>query len=193
MSDPITFAISTLALAVSVFTAWLTFFNRGNVNMTSPTMVILGYDTRGSKIGSEPKIMVRCLIFSTGERGRVIETLFVRLGHGASNELFPVWGYNADTTLVRGGGLWVGKTGVTAWHYFNASSNFRFQSGTYTLDVFARVHGLRHPKKLWSATLLLPPEFVMKQHDGSEAIWFDREPETGKLQPRLEKNVRGIF
>ncbi len=186
MSDIIAIALSTVALAVSIFTAWLTFFNRGSVRMTSPPMVAFGYDTRGSHDGFDPKIMIRCLIFSTGERGQVIETLFAQLHCNTTGELFPVWGVDADNKLVRGGGLWVGKTGVTAWHHFVASTNSQFQSGTYTLDVFARVHGLHHPTKLWSTMLSLPPECAPSRHDGSEQVWFDREPQTGQLQPRLE-------
>ena len=99
MSDPITLAISVLALAISIYTAWLTFFNRGKVDMTSPSMVVFGYDNRGSKEGFDPKIMVRCFVFTSGERGQVIETLFARLYSKTVNELFPIWGVNADDKL----------------------------------------------------------------------------------------------
>ena len=134
----------------------------------------------------DPKIMVRCFVFTSGERGQVIETLFARLYSKTVNELFPIWGVNADDKLVRGGGLWVGKTGVTAWHHFVAPTNFKFEPDTYTLDVFARVHGVRHPKKLWSTVLSFPPKCAMKRHDGSEQVWFNQNPETGQLQPQLE-------
>ncbi|OGN74470.1 MAG: hypothetical protein A2X25_06170 [Chloroflexi bacterium GWB2_49_20] len=186
MSDIITFTISIVALTMSLFTLWLTFFNRGKVRMTLPSMVVFGYDTRGSHNGFDPKIMVRSHIFSTGERGQIIEALFAQLHFSTSNEMFPVWGVDADNKLVRGGGLWVGKTGVTAWHHFVASTNFKFQPGSYTLEVFARVHGSRYPKKLSSTTLLIPLETSISRHDGSEQMWFDLEPQTGEFQPRLE-------
>lgn len=186
MSDIMTFTISMVALIISLFTLWLTFFNRGKVRMTLPSMVAFGYDARGAHNGFDPKIMVRCHIFSTGERGQVIEALWAQLYCQAKNEIFPVWGVNADNKLVRGGGLWVGKTGVTAWHHFVANTNFKFLPESYTLEVFARVHGYRHPQKLWSTTLLIPLKNSISQHDGSEQIWFDLEPKTGKFQPRLE-------
>jgi hypothetical protein len=186
MSDTFAIATSVLALAVSIVTAWLTFFYRGSVRITAPSMVVLSYDARGSRDGFDPKIMVRCLIFSTGERGRVIETLFARLRNDASDELFPVWGMDADSKLVRGGGLWVGKIGVAAWQHFVANTDFQFQPGTYTLEVFARVHGSNRPRKLWSTVLSLPQACAPSRHDGRDQVWFDREPQSGQLQPRLE-------
>lgn len=185
MSGVFAITTSVLALLVSVVTACITFY-RGSVRITAPSMVVLGYDERGSRDGFDPKVMVRCLVFSTGERGRVVETLYARLQNDTSDKVFPVWGVDADSKLVRGGGLWIGKTGVTAWHHFVATTDFQFQPGTYKLEVFARVHGSNHPKKLWSAVLSLPAECAPSRHDGREQVWFDREPQTGDLLPRLE-------
>ncbi len=186
-----TFAIvtSVVALAVSVTTAWLTFFHRATVQMTIPSMIVFSYDERGSRVGYDPKVMVRCLMFSTGERGCVIETLFARVRHGVSKQLFPIWGMDADNKLVRGGGLFVGKSGVVAWHHFVVSGDrvdFRFKPGTYELDVFARVHGSGRPVKLWSTVLSLPESCTPNQHDGREQVWFDQEVQSGEFCPRLE-------
>jgi hypothetical protein len=45
MVDPVSLAISTLSLAVSAVTAWLTLFRRGTVKMTQPTVIFFGPDT----------------------------------------------------------------------------------------------------------------------------------------------------
>ncbi len=101
--DIVTLVISILALLISGFTAWLTYFNRGKVYMTTPSMIVFAYDYRQQYTKFEPKIMIRSLIFSTGERGQVIEALYARLRYHTTEELFPVWGVNADNQLVRGG------------------------------------------------------------------------------------------
>jgi hypothetical protein len=48
--------LSVLALAVSVTSAWLTWFHRGSVRMTVPSMVVFGYDGRGDPSGLDPKV-----------------------------------------------------------------------------------------------------------------------------------------
>jgi hypothetical protein len=189
MMDSISLAVSALALAVSLATAWLTFFFRGVVRMTAPSMVVFAYDRRGSTDEYDAKVMVRSLLFSTGERGRVIEAMFAYVRCGAVEHIFPVWGYDADNKLVRGGGLFIGKTGVAAWHHFVAAGEgrgFCFGHGPYQIDVCARIHGLRSPVTLWSAVLSLPEEVTPTRHDGREQVWFDRNPATDELRPRLE-------
>jgi hypothetical protein len=194
MTDVIALATSVLALLVSVATAWLTYFHRGVVRMTAPSMVVFGYD-RNSPSEVLPKVMVRCLLFSTGERGRIVEALFLRLRHAASDHMFPVWGLNADDKLERGGGLLVGKAGVVAWHHFVAQddeSGFRFQPGRYELDVVARVHGRDRPVTLWSRGLSLAETISPTRHDGSEQVWFDRHPQSDEFSARLEKRPANI-
>jgi hypothetical protein len=130
MAEKFAVVISVLALAVSIVTAWLTFFYRGKVCMTSPSMIVFGYDSRSNSGVFDPKIMVRCLVFSTGERGHAIETLFLRLHYGEFEQAFSIWGINTER-VERGGGLFVGKSGVTAWHSFNISgdTDFKFNPG----------------------------------------------------------------
>jgi len=45
MADPISVAISILALSVSAVTAWLTLFRRGSVKMAQPTVIFFGPDS----------------------------------------------------------------------------------------------------------------------------------------------------
>ena len=187
MATTFAIAISILALSVSVFNLWLTWFHRGTIRMTVPSMVVFAYDRRGEPGRVDPKVMVRTLLFTTGAQGHAIETLFLRLRHDGSERVFPVWGLATDK-LDAGGGLFVGKTGVTAWHHFVASEAaraFQFKPGHYELDICVRVDGRSRSAKLWTAAVSLPDTASMSCHDGSEQVWFDRNPESGDFQPRI--------
>ncbi len=185
MVETIALVTSALALAVSITTAWLAFFHRGKVQMSVPSMVAFGYDASGQG-GFDPKIMVRCLLFSTGERGHVIEMAFARLEKDGSILALNTWGIQEEK-LQRGGGLFVGKHGVTAWHHFVATGNTRFQfgAGKYGVQVLARVHGFAAPVLLWSTSLVIPDSVVPSRHDGGDQVWFDLNPDTGRFEPRL--------
>jgi hypothetical protein len=192
MAETIAIATAVLALAVSIVTAWLTYFHRGAIRMAEPSMVVFAYDAAGSRPGFVPKVMVRCLLFSTGERGRVIEALFARTRIAGSEYTLPVWGMDADSKLVRGGGLLVPKGGVVAWHHFVAFSNgpgVNFTPGVYEVKVFARVHGRSRPVELWSRTLTVSDDVAPTSHDGSEQVWFDHHPEADGFEARRESRA----
>lgn len=192
MGEAIAIATAFLALAVSIATAWLAYFHRGAIRMAEPSMVVFAYDAAGSRTGSVPKVMIRCLLFSTGERGRIIEALFTRIRAEGSDYIFPVWGMDADSKLVRGGGLLVAKGGVVAWHHFVASNNgqdFNFKPGDYEVQVFARVHGRARPLKLWYHTFAVSQAVAPTSHDGSEQVWFDRLPEANGFEGRRESRA----
>jgi hypothetical protein len=187
MAEIFAVVISVLALAVSIVTAWLTFFYRGKVCMTVPSMVVFGYDSRGHSGIFDPKIIVKCLVFSTGERGYAIETLFLRLRYGEFEQVFSVWGIRTQG-LDRGGGLFVGKSGVDAWHsfYVSGDTGFKFKPGGYDIEVLARIHGSKRPLSLWIAQLSIGEAVAPTIHDGQQQVWFDREPTSGKFNPRLD-------
>ena len=192
MAETIAITTAVLALAVSIATAWLTYFHRGAIRMAEPSMVVFAYEPAGSRAGFVPKVMVRCLLFSTGERGRIIEGLFARTQVAGSEHIFPVWGMDADNKLVRGGGLLVAKGGVVAWHHFIASSTgpeLSFRPGEYEVQVFARVHGRTRPVRLWSHTLTVSQAVAPMSHDGREQVWFDRLPESDGFEARRESRA----
>ena len=71
MSPWFSFSISCFALLVSGVTAWLTFFRKGKLVMTQPTVIFFGPD--GSKFeSSKNKIYLRTLLYSTAKRGQVL-------------------------------------------------------------------------------------------------------------------------
>ncbi len=128
--------ISSLALAASLVTAWLTLLRRGNVKMTHPSVIFFGPDGgRGPE--HKPKVYLRTLLFSTAKRGRVIETMHATLHRNETRQTFNIW-VIGDGNLARGSGLFVGETGVVANHHFllpEDGNTFRFQSGTYRIEV----------------------------------------------------------
>ena len=156
MVDPVSLAISTLSLAISAVTAWLNFFRRGTVKMTRPTVIFFGYDTVPRR--RTPKIFLRTLLYSTSARGRVVETMYVKLCRGGSEQIFSFWGYGETNKLTAGGGLFVEQTGIALNHHFVLSvqhTGYQFVEGAYSILVFARVVGRSTPIKLYTISLKL--------------------------------------
>jgi hypothetical protein len=163
MIDPVSLAISTLSLAVSAVTAWLTLFRRGTVKMTQPTVIFFGPDTPRSHSDTPlPKVYLRTLLFSTSKRGRVIESMHVALSRNETHQNFNIWVYGERGKLVRGSGLFVAETGISADHHFltpDDGNRFRFIAGHYTLDVFAHLLSDAKPIRLFSQALEISREW----------------------------------
>src|SRR5579864_3036035 len=102
MTDPVALAIAALALALSATTAWLTFFRRGAIKMTQPTVIFFGPDTpRRRRDNPSPKVYLRTLLFATSKRGRVIENMYVALSRHETLQNFNIWVYGEKGNLVR--------------------------------------------------------------------------------------------
>jgi len=190
MTDSITVAISVLALAVSVTTAWLTLFRRGTVKMTQPTVIYFGPDsprTRGDR--PPPKVYLRTLLFSTSKRGRVVESMHVSLARNETHQTFNIW-VHGDEKLVRGSGLFVGESGVSANHHFltpKDGSEFQFASGRYRLDVYVRLLGDRTPTLLFSEELEIAPDVATKLQEPDAGLYFDWGPDSARYLPHVDK------
>src|SRR5690349_21176602 len=111
MTPWLSFAISVFALVVSGVTAWLTFFRRGALVMTQPTVVYFGPD--GRQHDGKNKVYLRTLLYSTAKRGQVVESLHVALQRHESKQNFSVWVYGDKGDLKRGSGIFVPQEGVT--------------------------------------------------------------------------------
>src|SRR5665213_320844 len=134
-----TIIISCLALAVSTVTLWLTYLKRGTIKMTPPTTIFFGNDKGDNK---SPKVYLRTLLYSTSKRGRIIQSLYVKLKRGESVQNFNVWVYGAKNDLSRGSGLFVGPEGVTYNHHFllpKDGTDFNFLPGKYILEVHCTI------------------------------------------------------
>jgi hypothetical protein len=192
MVDPISLAVSVLALAVSAATAWLTLFRRGTVRMTQPTVIYFGPDAKGSRGETiSPKVFLRTLLFSTSKRGRIIESLYVTLSRSEVQQTFSVWVYG-DDKLVRGSGLFVGETGVEANHHFLAptdASQFRFIAGQYKIEVFARLLGNSARMSLFTQTLEVTPEIARMLTKPETGLYFDWAPDAERYVPHIDKRA----
>ncbi|MCL4492073.1 MAG: hypothetical protein M1510_09255 [Nitrospirae bacterium] len=186
--DTVSPIVSAIALCVSLLTAWFTIFRRGSVRSTHPSFVAFRYDFVGKEI-PQAKIFLRTLLFSTGKRGWVIESLFLRVQEGERSEEFSFWGYG-DKELVRGSGLFVSENGVVTNHHFNPLTTdtlFRFKQGTYKLELVAKLVGKEQLISLWSITVDIP----IGAFDGSishrTAVYFNWSPEQKSYIGTVEK------
>ena len=174
MADPVSLLISVFALGVSSLTAWLTLFRRGTVRMTQPTLIHFGSDG-GDHEEPPPKIYLRTLLFSTSQRGLVVENMYVSLSHGEARQNFNFWVYGEER-LARGSGLFVGPEGVVSNHHFLPPSDawgFRFREGQYKLRVYVHLLGDRTDKLLFSHVLKASREQALALNDVSKGLYFD--------------------
>jgi hypothetical protein len=181
--------ISALALATSAVTAWLTLFRGGTVKMTHPSVIFLGPDS-GPPADRKPKVYLRTLLFCTAKRGRVIESMYVTLRHNESRQNFSVW-VNGDDRLSRGSGMFVGETGVVANHHFltpRDDNSFRFQEGSYHLEVHAKLIGEKSSVRLFSHQLLIDKKQSEALIDPQTGIYFDWGPDAGRYLSHIEVN-----
>ena len=194
MADPVAITLSALALAVSVVTAWLTLFRRGTVKMTQPTVIYFGADTpRTPGDAVPPKVYLRTLLFSTSKRGRVIESMHVRLSRNEAHQNFNIWVHGYDEKLVRGSGFYVGETGVAANHHFlvpRDASAFRFAAGRYRMEVFAHVLGDRDRKLLFAQDLEVTPEEARQLEEPATGLYFDWGPDSSRYHSHIDKRLQ---
>lgn len=179
--------ISTLALATSVVTAWLTLFRGGTVKMTHPSVIFIGPDS-GAPSDRKPKVYLRTLLFCTAKRGRVIESMYVTLRRNESRQNFSVW-VTGDDRLSRGSGMFVGETGVVANHHFltpRDDNSFRFQEGLYQLEVYAKLIDEKSSVLLFSHELLVNSNQSDALKNSQTGIYFDWGPDAGKYLSHLE-------
>jgi hypothetical protein len=190
MADPITFTVSIIALVISATTAWLTLFRQGTVRMTQPTVIFFGPDSPRSRDDAPaPKIYLRSLLFSTSKRGRVIESMHVALSRNETHQNFNIWVYG-DEKLVRGSGLFVGETGISANHHFltpKDGATFKFAEGTYRVEVFAHLLGDRNKKLLFAQTLEIKRDVAIALEEPGTGVYFDWGPDSSRYLAHVEK------
>lgn len=183
MTDPLAATLSTLALAVSATTAWLTLFRRGTVRMTHPSVIFFGPDENGA-----PKVYLRTLLFGTSKRGRIVESMYVRLSRNETRQTFNIW-VHGEGKLVRGSGLFVGENGVSAAHHFlvpKDGASFRFTEGTYQIEVFAKLLGDKSSKLMFAHTLDVSKANADALTDPNAGLYFDWGAEAGRYLPHLD-------
>lgn len=185
--------VSVIALLVSLFTAWFTIFRRGAVRSTHPSFVSFSYDFVGGKV-PWAKIFLRTLLFSTGKRGQVIESLFLRVREGSRVAEFSFWGYG-DKDLVRGSGLFIPESGVATNHHFNPinrESIFLFSPGTYTLELVAKLVGRSSLIPLSSIKLEMSNSPFGSTIAHEAAVYFNWSAEESRYVASVEKRSGAV-
>ena len=189
MTETVSIVISCLSLAVSGVTAWLTLLRRGSVRMTQPTVIFFGLDR-----GGPPKVFLRTLLYCTAKRGRVIETMFVRVRRSESSQTFNVWVYG-EHTLARGSGIYVGLEGLVCNHHFlmpKDGTQFEFLPGEYNIEVYASIVGNKKPQLLYRTQLFLSEHQAQALKDGESGVYFDWGADSGKYHGHVDKRPKSL-
>lgn len=183
--------VSIIALAVSLFTLWFTALRRGTVRSTHPAFIAVRYDFVAKTV-PQAKIFLRTLLFSTGKRGCVVESLFLRVRDGEHQTEFSFWGMG-DKDLVRGSGLFVPETGVAANHHFNplnADELYLFKPGTYSIELVAKLLGRRTLTSLWQTALHIPAGAFGDDIRPDTAVFFNWSAEQRQYIASVESRPR---
>jgi len=192
MTDPLTLTISALALVVSVATAWLSLFRRGTVKMTHPSVIYFGPDTpKNGEHPPYPKVFLRFLLFSTGKRGRIVESMYASLKRNETMQNFNVWVYG-DKELVRGSGLFIGEDGKVFNHHFltpRDGNNFRFTEGVYSLKIYAKLFGDAHSLFLFSTSLIVTAEHASALQTNTTGLYFDWSADSKNYLPHMDQKT----
>jgi len=180
MGDWISVGISLLALIVSVTTAWLTLFRKGELRMTQPTVIFFGPDgVPSSARRPHLKVFLRTLLYSTSRQGQIVESLHLNLQRAESKQNFSIWVYG-DEHLARGSGLFVPAEGIACNHHFllpEDGTDFRFLAGDYILRVYAKKVGVATPRELATVRLRLSESHSRALEDQNAGIYFDWGPD----------------
>lgn len=194
MAEIIAIAISCAALIVSSTTAYLTLLRRGTVRMTRPTIIFFGPDGQYSKENHNLKVFLRFLLYSTGKRGHIIESMHVTLHRGETRQTFNVWIYG-DDKLARGSGLFVGESGVACNHHFllpKDGTPFLFVAGEYQLNVYASVVGSQQTIHLHTAQLTISDTAANALKESDTGIYFDWGSESGKYYSHIDRRRAAV-
>jgi hypothetical protein len=116
--------------------------------------------------------------------------MHVALSRNETHQNFNIWVYGEREKLVRGSGLFVGETGVSANHHFLApedGNSFRFTEGHYKLDVFAHLLGDAKPIQLFSQALDISRDIATALQEKSAGLYFDWGPDSSRYLPHVEK------
>ena len=171
-----------------MLTAWFTVFRRGNVHSTRPSFIAIRYDFVADK-PPQAKVFLRTLLFSSGKRGHVVESLFLRIHREGKIDEFAFWGHG-DKDLVRGSGLSVPEVGVVTNHHFNlidAQEVFRFSGGTYELELCADIVSGSKRVTLWKVVIEVPSSAYESSIRRDTAVFFNWSPERGRYITAIER------
>jgi hypothetical protein len=174
--DIFVLALGAIGTILGLVNIWLGFIRRGRLRMTEPALIAFLFDLPKG----EPKVFFRALLYSTGKRGQMIESMFLRVRRGETSQTFNFWAYG-EKSLLPGSGLRVGEDGVAANHHFlppRQDGAFRFLPGEYAIEVYASVVNRRAPIMVRSMTLRLADEQAEALTDSSKGLLYTWSPDS---------------
>jgi hypothetical protein len=179
--DYATIIISSIALLISAFNLWFTVLRRGKICMVHPPLITFTRDGAGG----HPKVVLRSLLFTTGNRGNLVESMHVILSKDGKRWEYPIWNCaeNTPNSAVPGGGLFVGRDGVSYYQHFlslDREACASFEPGLYHLEVFATVLGRRRSHLLRAVDLDVPEPVGPTQ-----SIRYDWNPVSKKYRAEI--------
>jgi len=157
--------------------------------MTQPTVIFFGPDGGTHSRPSRPKVFLRTLLFATGKRGCVVESIHIRVLRGETRQNFNIWVYGDTGKLVRGSGLFIGETGIATNHHFllpEDAPQFSFIAGTYFVEVFAKRLGAKSHTLLFSQALEVTNALAKALDDPSAGLYFDWGPDSARYYPHVD-------
>jgi len=182
--------ISFIALSVSIVSAWLTWFRKGQLRITQPTVIFFCPDGRSSSGRRKHlKVFLRALLYSTANRGQTIESLYVTLERESIRQNFTIWVYG-DKQLARGSGLFIPAEGIACNHHFllpESGNNFKLTPGKYVLHLYAKKANAPSAQELMTVTLDISTDKARELEDADAGIYFDWEPEQQVYQTYIDR------
>lgn len=115
--------------------------------------------------------------------------MHIALHRNETRQNFNVWVYGEER-LMRGSGLFVGETGVTANHHFLApkdENSFHFAEGRYRLEVFAKLLGERSQLLLFSQELEISKDIGLQLKEAGTGVYFDWGPDASRYLSHADK------
>jgi len=182
----ISLVLSGLAFSVSAATAWFTLWRRGSVRMTRPALIFFGPD--GSR--GPAKVFLRMLLYSTAERGHIVETMYVRLRRGGETHIFSTW-ILRESGLSRGSGLFVDRRGIASDHHFllpQDGSSYEFAAGSYVVEVFVSLVAAKSPLMLTRQVVSISEHQADAIRRTDAGLFFDWNPAEGRYENRVDRN-----
>lgn len=196
----ISIVISLVALGIAATTLWLTHFQRGELLLSQPTIFFFGWDIGDRTVA---KITFRSVLFCTSERGLVLENLYLRVVNQSGSFVFSFWGYDDGKGMVRGSGVYVGETGIAAYHHFTPGvddNDFEFVVGEYSVEVWAKIFNSKDAVLLGSYSFEVEDDKQIAEalsHSQRGVIWdwmpdnrrYVAVPNSGKRSARTLNRV----
>lgn len=185
MIEILSIILAAISLLVSICVAWLTLLNRGTVIMAQPTIVFFGYD---GPLGP-PKVVIGTILFSTGQRGHILESMFIKLRRSETIQTFSRWVYG-NSNNARASGLYIGVEGVTDNHHFLIPSDgtqYQFLPGEYELEVYGSLINRKSSMLLKRVKVSLNSEEANAINHREVDVMFNWSPEIRRYCSETKK------